>query len=67
MRGITPEWGIRMRERAYNFCAHFSVVGHAPFCTDNCQYRHATRRKMNLETAYDPQREILRMRAITRA
>jgi hypothetical protein len=36
---------------------------HAPYCTDDCQLRHAPRRKLKLETAYHPQREISRMRA----
>jgi hypothetical protein len=30
---------------------------------DNCLYRPAIRRKQKLETTYDPQREISRMRA----
>jgi hypothetical protein len=36
---------------------------HAPYLTSDCQYCHAKRRKLKLETAYHPQREILRMRA----
>jgi hypothetical protein len=54
-----------MRERAYNFSAHFRVGRHAPYCTrtNDFQYCHATRIKLKLETAYHPQREILRMRS----
>jgi hypothetical protein len=44
---------LRMRERNYNFSAHFRVV---------LSYRHATRRRTETQTVYDPQREILRMR-----
>jgi hypothetical protein len=36
---------------------------HAPYCTNDCLYRHATRRKLKLKIAYDLQREIVRMRA----
>jgi hypothetical protein len=36
---------------------------HALYCTKDCQYCLATRRKLKLETAYHPQREILRMQA----
>jgi hypothetical protein len=36
---------------------------HALYCTNDCQNSYAIRRKLKLETAYDPQREILRMRA----
>jgi hypothetical protein len=36
---------------------------HAPNCTNDCQYCHATRRKLKLETVYHLQREISRMRA----
>jgi hypothetical protein len=49
---------IRMRDRAYNFSAHFRVGQGA---RTDCLYRHATRRKLKLEIAYDPQCEILRM------
>jgi hypothetical protein len=40
-----------------------SDVAHAPYCTNDCLYCHATRRKLKLETAYDSQREIWHMRA----
>jgi hypothetical protein len=63
--------GIRMRERAYNFSAYFDGV-HTPYCTNDRLYRHATRRILyprvtesrvtEIQTAYEPQREILRMR-----
>jgi hypothetical protein len=56
VRGVTPLRSIRMRD--YNFSAHFRVGTHAPYCTNDCQYCHATRRKLKLETAYHPQREI---------
>jgi hypothetical protein len=42
---------------------------HAPFCTSNtvdCQYCHATLRKMKLETAYHLQREITRTPVCTK-
>jgi hypothetical protein len=45
----TPVRGIRMRERAYKFSAHFGV-GRNP-------------QKPKTQTAYDPQRGISRMRA----
>jgi hypothetical protein len=63
VRGDTPVQSIRMREHAYNFSAHLvSDLAHAPYCTTDCLHCHATRRKLKLKTAYDPQREILRMR-----
>jgi hypothetical protein len=34
---------------------------HALYCTNDCQYSHATRRKLKLKTANHPQREISRM------
>jgi hypothetical protein len=40
-----------------------SGEAHAPYCNHDCQCCHATRRKLKLETAYDTQREISRMRA----
>jgi hypothetical protein len=36
---------------------------HGPYCSKNCQYCHATRRKLILETACHSQREISRIRA----
>jgi hypothetical protein len=63
VRSVTLLRSIRMRERAYNFRAHFRVGRGIPYCTNYCQYYHATRRKLKLETAYHPQREIPRMRA----
>jgi sulfatase maturation enzyme AslB (radical SAM superfamily) len=36
---------------------------HASYCNKDCEYCHATRRKLNLETAYHAQRELSRMRA----
>jgi hypothetical protein len=64
VRGVTLLRSSRMRELAYNFSAYLESDGtHAPYCTNDCQYCHATRRKLNLETANHPQREILRMRA----
>jgi wyosine [tRNA(Phe)-imidazoG37] synthetase (radical SAM superfamily) len=64
VRDVIPVRGICMLERAYNFSAHFKADGaHAPQCTNDCLYCHTTRRKLKLQTAYDPQREILRMRA----
>jgi hypothetical protein len=36
---------------------------HAPYCTNDCQYCHATSRKLKLETTYHPQRENSRMQA----
>jgi hypothetical protein len=36
---------------------------HAPSCSNDCLYRHTTLRITETQTAYDPQREILRMRA----
>jgi hypothetical protein len=56
---------IRMRERAYNCLpsAYFRDGAHEPYSTNDCQYSPATRRKLKLETAYHPQREISRMRA----
>jgi hypothetical protein len=68
VRGVTPPRSIRMRERAYNICAQLKSGGaHAPSCTSDCQYCHATRRKLKLETAYHPQRDISRMLANARA
>jgi wyosine [tRNA(Phe)-imidazoG37] synthetase (radical SAM superfamily) len=62
MRGaVRALRSIRMRERAYNFSAHFRVGRSA--CTNDCHYCHATRRKLKLKTAYHPQREIARSRA----
>jgi hypothetical protein len=47
VRGITPLWSS-MRERAYNFSAHFRVGrALAPYCTNDCLY--ATRRKQKLK------------------
>jgi hypothetical protein len=37
---------------------------HAPNSTNDCLCRYATRKITETQTAYDPQREILRMRAI---
>jgi hypothetical protein len=61
MRGAVR--GVHMRKRAYNCSAHFRVGRYAPYCTNDCQYCHATRRKLKLESARHPQREISRMRA----
>jgi hypothetical protein len=64
VRGVTPVRRIRMLECAYNFVPSLESDGaHTPYCTNDCLYRHAIRRKLKLETAYDPQRETLRMRA----
>jgi wyosine [tRNA(Phe)-imidazoG37] synthetase (radical SAM superfamily) len=52
VRGVTPLQSIRMRERAYNLSAHFRVErAQAPYCTNDCQYCHTTRRKLKLKTA----------------
>jgi hypothetical protein len=62
VRGVTPLRSIRMRERAYNFIAHFRVGrGVRTDCTNDCQYCHPTCRKLKLKNVYDPQREISRM------
>jgi hypothetical protein len=63
VRGVIPLRSIRMRERAYNFSANFRV-GQGASTANDYQYCHATRRKLKLETAYHPQREISRMRVI---
>jgi hypothetical protein len=55
--GVTPLRGIRMRERDYNFILK-SDRAHAPYCTYDCQYCHATCKTLKLETACHPQREI---------
>jgi hypothetical protein len=49
VRAIIPVRGIRMRELAFNFSVHFSVRRGAPYCTNDCQYRNATRRKQKLK------------------
>jgi hypothetical protein len=50
VRGVTPLRIILMRERAHNFSAHLDSDGaHAPYCTNDCLYRHATRRKQKLK------------------
>jgi hypothetical protein len=65
VRGVTQVRGIRMRDRAYKFSAHFRVErGARTYCTNDCQHCHATRRKLTLETAHNPQREISHMRTI---
>jgi hypothetical protein len=76
VRSVTSLRSIRMRERDYNFSAHFraglcgalprcgayacvSVTttlvpilepggAHTPYCANDCQYCHATRRKLKL-------------------
>jgi hypothetical protein len=54
----------RMRERAFNFSAHFRVgPGVRIVLSNDCLYPYATRRITATQTAYDPQCEILRMRA----
>jgi hypothetical protein len=50
-----------MRERTYNLPILESGGAHAPYCTNDCQYCHTNRRKLKLEIAYHPQREISRM------
>jgi wyosine [tRNA(Phe)-imidazoG37] synthetase (radical SAM superfamily) len=58
VRDVTPLRSICMRERAYNFSAHLELdKAHSPYCTKACQYCHAARGKLKLETAYHPQRE----------
>jgi hypothetical protein len=62
--GRCAERYIRMRKHTCNFSALLETDGaHAPYCTNDCLYRHATRRVTETQTAYDPQRDILRMRA----
>jgi hypothetical protein len=52
VRGVTPVRGIPMRERAYNFNAHF-IIGRLArtvlYLLYNCLYCHATRRKLKLK------------------
>jgi hypothetical protein len=61
--GVSPVRGIRMRERVYNFSVYFGVGRtHRILLTIVYTVMH-TLRKLKHETAYDPQREILRMRA----
>jgi hypothetical protein len=60
--------GIRMLERAYNTTSvsiFESDGAHALYCTYDCLCLYTTRRITETQTAYDPQREILRMRANT--
>jgi hypothetical protein len=47
VRGVTPLQSIRMRERAYNFSAHFGV-GRG---TRTVLYYHATRRQMKMRVS----------------
>jgi hypothetical protein len=51
-----------MRELAYNFSAHYrdGRRARATYCTNDCLVRHATLSITETQTAYDPQREILR-------
>jgi hypothetical protein len=63
VRGVTSLRSVHMRESAYNFSAHFRLGWDVPCCNNYIEYCHATRRKLKLETAYYPQREISRMRA----
>jgi hypothetical protein len=59
VRRVTPLRSIRMRERRTTAVPILESGGaYAPYCTNDCQYCHATRRKLKLETAYHPQREI---------
>jgi hypothetical protein len=62
--GDTPLRSIRMRERTTTSVPILESGGaHAPYCTNDCQYCHATHRKLKLETVYHPQRKISRMQA----
>jgi hypothetical protein len=62
VQGVTPVLGIRMRERASTSVPILESGGvYAPYCAKDCQSGQATSTKMKLDTAYDPQREILFM------
>jgi hypothetical protein len=40
-----------------------SEEAHAPYCTNDCQYRYTTRKITKTKTVYNTQRAILRMQA----
>jgi hypothetical protein len=58
VQGVTPLWSIRMREPTTSVFILESGGADAPYCTNDCQYCHGTRRKLKLETAYYTQSEI---------